>query len=546
MQMTIEELGFLSNKQGRKNMESTLKKKLTLIMGIFFACLCAVFLLTSCGQDEAEDKNNFVVGVDQANPPYCFSDNEGNLTGFDVDLAKEVAKRNGWNVEIRPIEWDAKDNLLNSGTIDCIWAAFTQEGREGLYAFTDPYMLNKQVLVVRSDSSITKPSDLAGKKVVTQIDSAALHSLQSEKNKKLLDSFGQLQQLQDYTNSFLNLETGAADAVAGDLTVALYQEAAKPGEFRILEPSLSDEHLSIGFKLGKEQEAEKVSKALHEMYDDGTVAEIANKYKTYGLDINNCCLGEENQEDPAKAAAAGTAGEDNAQPADSNKGQNQERAKMGVPAMIALLGKGFLITLEIFFVTLIGSLPLGVLVALGRMSKFKPLAKLMQLCISILRGTPLMLQLLAIFFGPYYLFHVQLTPSWQIMACMIAFIVNSTAYFAEIYRSGIQSISKGQYEAAEVLGYTKQQTFIRIVLPQVVKRILPAMGNEVITMAKDTSLAFVIGVCELMSVSKTTSAAQVSMEPFLWAALMYWMLCLVVEFVLGRTEKKLGYYHDQD
>ena len=214
--------------------------------------------------------------------------------------------------------------------------------------------------------------------------------------------------------------------------------------------------------------------------------------------------------------------------------------------MIPLLGQGFLISLEIFFFTLLGSLPLGIFVALGRMSKFKPLSWVMQLFISVLRGTPLMLQLLAIFFGPYYLLGIPLTSQWKIYACILAFIINYAAYFAEIYRSGIQSISKGQYEAAEVLGYSNTQTFIRVVLPQVIKRILPAMGNEVITLVKDTSLAFVLGVGELMSMAKSISAAQVSMEPFLWAALMYWVLCLIIEVILNRTEKKLGYYHDQD
>ena len=217
---------------------------------------------------------------------------------------------------------------------------------------------------------------------------------------------------------------------------------------------------------------------------------------------------------------------------------------MEFSVMMGILMEGFALTAEIFLITLVGSLPLGVVVALARMSKFKPLAWLAQLYISILRGTPLMLQLMAIMFGPYYIFGLNMGSDWKFWACAIGFILNYAAYFAEIYRSGIQSIPRGQYEAAEVLGYTKAQTFMKIVLPQVIKRILPAMGNEVITLVKDTSLAFAIGVAEMFSTAKALVASQVSMLPFVFAAVFYWVFNFVVEVVLGRVEKKMGYYHD--
>ena len=217
---------------------------------------------------------------------------------------------------------------------------------------------------------------------------------------------------------------------------------------------------------------------------------------------------------------------------------------MSFSVMMGILLGGLALTAEIFVITLIGSLPLGVVIALARMSKFKPLAWLAQLYISILRGTPLMLQLMAIMFGPYYLLGIGLGPDWKFWACAIGFILNYAAYFAEIYRSGIQSIPRGQYEAAEVLGYTKGQTFMKIVLPQVIKRILPAMGNEVITLVKDTSLAFVLGIMEMFSAAKALAASEVSMVPYAIAALIYWVFCLVIEFILNRVEKRLDYYHD--
>ena len=217
---------------------------------------------------------------------------------------------------------------------------------------------------------------------------------------------------------------------------------------------------------------------------------------------------------------------------------------MEFSVMMGILGDGFLLTAQIFVVTLVGSLPLGVVVALARMSRFKPLAWIAQLYISVLRGTPLMLQLMAIMFGPYYLLGLNMGSDWKFSACAIGFILNYAAYFAEIYRSGIQSIPRGQYEAAAVLGYSRAQTFMKIVLPQVIKRILPAMGNEVITLVKDTSLAFVLGIAEMFSAAKALAAREVSMLPYAVAALIYWVFCLLIEFILNRVEKKLDYYHD--
>lgn len=216
---------------------------------------------------------------------------------------------------------------------------------------------------------------------------------------------------------------------------------------------------------------------------------------------------------------------------------------MELGVMIGLLYEGLLLTIQIFFVTLLGSLPLGIVVALCRMSKFKVVSTIAKFYISVLRGTPLMLQLMAIMYGPYYLFGLQMGPDWKYWACDIGFILNYAAYFGEIYRSGIQSIPRGQYEAASVLGYSRAQTFMKIVLPQVVKRILPAMGNEIITLVKDTSLAFVLAIPEMFSKAQALAAREVSMVPYALAALVYWVICLIIEFVLNRTEKKLDYYH---
>ena len=212
--------------------------------------------------------------------------------------------------------------------------------------------------------------------------------------------------------------------------------------------------------------------------------------------------------------------------------------------IVPAVAVGLQITLKIFIITIILSLPLGILMAIGRISKIAILRKAMYAYIYVMRGTPLMLQMFAIYFAPYYVFGISLTPDSKWTACVVAFIINYAGYFAEIYRSGLQSIPRGQYEAAEVLGYSRIQTFLYIVMPQVAKRILPAMGNEIITLVKDTSLAFAIGVGEMFSTAKALVASQVSMVPFAIAALIYWIFNFVVEMLLGAAEKKQDYYHD--
>ena len=207
------------------------------------------------------------------------------------------------------------------------------------------------------------------------------------------------------------------------------------------------------------------------------------------------------------------------------------------------IASGFGSTLIIFFFTLLFSIPLGILVALGRMSKFKPLSLLIQAIISILRGTPLMLQLIVVFYGPYYLFGIKLSSNWRLIATLIGFSINYAAYFAEIFRAGIQSIPVGQTEAATVLGYTKTQTFIKIIFPQMVKRTIPPVTNEVITLVKDTSLAFVLAYQEMFTYAKQVSSAMSSLMPLFVAGVFYYLFNLVVTIAMNRIEHALSYYN---
>lgn len=215
---------------------------------------------------------------------------------------------------------------------------------------------------------------------------------------------------------------------------------------------------------------------------------------------------------------------------------------MNFTVIMQQLVSGMGASLLIFVLTLLFSMPLGLVVAFGRMSKCKPLQAIIKFFIAILRGTPLMLQLLVVFFGPYYMFGVSMPRWYRFGAVIIGFSINYAAYFAEIYRSGIESIPVGQYEAASVLGYNKNQTFFKIIFPQMVKRVLPPVTNEVITLVKDTSLAFVLTYEEMFTVAKQIAAAQTNIMPLFVAGVFYFIFNAVVAFVMERIEKKLSYY----
>lgn len=201
-----------------------------------------------------------------------------------------------------------------------------------------------------------------------------------------------------------------------------------------------------------------------------------------------------------------------------------------------------IVSVEIFLLTLLFSLPLGLVIAFGRMSKNRLVRSVTKIYISIMRGTPLMLQLLVVYFAPSLVFKLQIGPGYRFVAVILAFSINYAAYFAEIYRSGIESMPIGQYEAAQVLGYGKAQTFFKIILPQVIKRILPSVTNEIITLVKDTSLAFAIAQAEMFTIAKQIAARETSMVPLMVAGIFYYIFNLIVAVVMEKVEKAYAYY----
>ena len=275
-----------------------MKKRLALMMAL---TVTAASLLAGCGgssdgsSDEGSDSQDtstaeftektegdtFTVGFDQDFPPMGFVGEDGEYTGFDLELAQAVCDKMGWEFVPEPIAWDAKDAMLESGAIDCIWNGFTINGREDDYTWSAPYLDNSQVFVVRADSGIESAEDLAGKTVDVQTDSSAQAAL--EDNQELSSTFGNLQVIADYNTGFMELESGVVDAVAMDIVVASYQIESRDADFVILDDVISTEEYGVGFAKGNEAVRDQVQTALEELAADGTMAEISTKW--FGEDI---------------------------------------------------------------------------------------------------------------------------------------------------------------------------------------------------------------------------------------------------------------------
>ena len=281
-----------------------MKKRAALLLAL---AMLATTVLAGCGSKEDKSADNkkedkkeakvenddetLIVGFDASFPPYGYKDDDGEYVGFDLERAQEVCDRNDWKLVKQPVDWDAKDMEIDSGTIDCIWNGFTMNGREDEYTWSDPYIDNKQVMVVATDSGINSFDDLSGKLVETQADSSALAALQGDQ-KKLADTFGSLTEIAEYNTAFMDLESGACDAIAMDIGVAYYQINSRknPDDYKVLDEEISSEQYAVGFKLGNEELRDKVQATLDEMAEDGTVAKIAEKYEDFGVP-GSLCIG---------------------------------------------------------------------------------------------------------------------------------------------------------------------------------------------------------------------------------------------------------------
>ena len=268
---------------------STVKSKMFAALAVLLCVLLTIPMFGCSKKSNAEF--TLVVGFDQSYPPYGFVGDDGKYTGFDIELAQAVCDKLNWDLELKAIDWDAKDALLEQGQINCIWNGFTKEGREGKYNFTDPYMINKQVVVVKKGSDVKTLDALAGKVVVTQADSAALEVLQGDK-KALADTFSRLDTVGDYNNAFMQLDSGAVDAVACDMSIALYQLSANPENYETITDALSSENYVVAFR--KDDNGMKISNYVNEtmrsLDREGKVKELCEKYASYGISYDNWVL----------------------------------------------------------------------------------------------------------------------------------------------------------------------------------------------------------------------------------------------------------------
>ena len=264
------------------------------MLAIMMSALVAAGICSGVTVYADADSKTLTVGFDAEYPPFGYMDESGEYVGFDLDVAQKVCDNLGWELVKKPINWDSKDMELNSGNIDCIWNGFTINGREDDYTWSDPYLNNEQVMVVASDSGIETLADLAGKNVVVQAASAALDALNSEDNKELTDSFASLTENPDYNTAFMNIDSGAADAVAVDIGVAKYQLAQREeGKYKILDEPIQSEQYGIGFAKGNEELCDTVWAEVMKLYDEGEIDKLAEQYGVADM----LCLGDEKAAD---------------------------------------------------------------------------------------------------------------------------------------------------------------------------------------------------------------------------------------------------------
>ena len=294
-----------------------MKKKAVALM---LSAVMAMGMVSAVSVQASVEDKTLIVGFDAEYPPFGYKDDNGEYVGFDLDLAQEVCDNLGWELVKKPINWDSKDMELNSGSIDCIWNGFTINGREDDYTWSDSYLNNEQVMVVAADSGIEKLDDLAGKNVVVQAASAALDALNSDDNKDLTASFASLTENPDYNTAFMNLDSGAADAIAVDIGVAKYQLSQREeGKYVILDEPIQSEQYGIGFKKGNDELKDTVWEEVLKLYDAGEVDKLAEKYEVADM----LCIGDDEKSDDKKDDAA----EDDASDADTAKEDTADTAK---------------------------------------------------------------------------------------------------------------------------------------------------------------------------------------------------------------------------
>lgn len=454
------------------------------------------------GETNPEGSETFVVGLDDTFAPMGFRNDEGELVGFDIDLSAEVAERLDYHFVYQPIDWSTKEQELNGGNIDMIWNGYgiTSE-REEQVLFSDVYIEDTQIIVTPADTEpLENLEDLIGKTVTTQSSSTALQIIEDDWPDEVSNGFEDLVLYPNYNNSFLDLDAGRVDAVVVGGVYGNYVVNQRGEEnYNVFLDESAVEPMAVGFRQDDTEMAEEINATLQEMRDDGTFDEIYTEwFGSAGLETNESNI---------------------------------------FISMLPGLMDGLQLTLGLFAIVLIVSIPLGLILAIPRAFGPKIIQGLIEIYVFVMRSTPLLLQLMVVFFGlPYLGISFDRLP-----AAIFAFTVNYTAYFIEIFRGGFTSISPGQYESLKVLGIGKIRGFFRIIIPQVLNNVLPALGNEVVALVKDTSLVYMIGLGEILRVASISANTYASLAPYLIVGVIYMIIVGILTILLRQAEKNIAY-----
>ena len=439
------------------------------------------------------------VGLDSTFAPYGFLD-DGEYTGFDIELAEEVFDNMGVDYEFQSIDWSMKEAELNNGNIDMIWNGYSKTPeREELVLFSDNYVEGRVGVLVKNDSKIQTIADLEGKKVATQEGSSQLEAIRQQPGLEESLDGGRVITFSSFNEVLQELATGRVDAivVAELVTRYYFSQNGQAGDYRMLDEDFGITETAVGFRQNETAFVEDFNVALNEVLNSEAYEEIENRWF-----------------------------------AELGGDESAEEANMLAPLLDAAKT-----TLLVFFVVLIVSIPLGLLIALLEQRAPAWIKSIIQVYVYVFRGSPLLLQLMVVYFGlPFLGITLDRVP-----AALATMIINYAAYLVEIFRGGLNAIPQGQYESLKVLSINKLTGYRRVILPQLWKVVMPSVGNEVISLVKDTSLIYILGLDELLKVGRSLSNQYASMMPYLYVGVIYLALTGIVTIVLNQIEKRIDY-----
>lgn len=439
------------------------------------------------------------VGLDSTFAPYGFLD-DGEYTGFDIELAEEVFDNMGVDYEFQSIDWSMKEAELNNGNIDMIWNGYSKTPeREELVLFSDNYVEGRVGVLVKNDSEIQTIADLEGKKVATQEGSSQLEAIRQQPGLEESLDGGRVITFSSFNEVLQELATGRVDAivVAELVTRYYFSQNGQAGDYRMLDEDFGITETAVGFRQNETAFVEDFNVALNEVLNSEAYEEIENRWF-----------------------------------AELGGDESAEEANMLAPLLDAAKT-----TLLVFFVVLIVSIPLGLIIALLEQRAPAWIKAIIQVYVYVFRGSPLLLQLMVVYFGLPFL-GITLD---RVSAALATMIINYAAYLVEIFRGGLNAIPQGQYESLKVLSINKLTGYRRVILPQLWKVVMPSVGNEVISLVKDTSLIYILGLDELLKVGRSLSNQYASMMPYLYVGVIYLALTGIVTIVLNQIEKRIDY-----